>query len=72
MDVEQQLYEFIEKNDTQNAMAILQLPSLKLRSSYGDNCQTHGDDGVGKTSTNWSMLQWGCFHGNEQVKNVFD
>lgn len=63
MNMEQKLYKLIEKNETEEAIAILQLPDLKLQ-SY--DCQ-EDDGGTGKGCTNWSMLQWACYHGNEQI-----
>lgn len=65
MDREQKLYKLIEQNETEEAIEILQLPDLKLR-RYG--CQ--GDDERRKCCSNWSMLQWACYHGNEQVNRL--
>ena len=64
INIEHQLYEFIQKNDTQQAMKILdELHHL--------NVDYDGDvDETNKDCTTWSMIQWASFHGNEKVINI--
>ncbi len=63
-DTEQQLYQFIQKNASKEAIGILdQHKELNLT---GNNYHHEKDNDC----TIWSMLQWACFHKNEKVRIV--
>jgi hypothetical protein len=71
--IEEELYEYIQKNDTEKSMEVLKSSSSvhvgdveilnKIGNSSNEKSQTD--------SICWSMLQWACFHGNEKVRLDF-
>lgn len=53
------LYHAVQFNNTTEALAIIQGPDFNL-----------DDSGISNES-NWNLLEWASYHGNEKVRSAF-
>ena len=53
------LYQAVQFNNTKDALEIIQGPDFIL------------DDFEGSNESNWNLLEWASYHGNEKVRSCF-